>query len=68
MEVIKSSNVSVTENIPLTKLQKYTNTDIFVAVVSVIKSIKSTLWLNEGVYEEPSVSPTYDTSKKRYVI
>ena len=58
MELTKSSNVSVPEIIPLTKLQKYTNNDIFVSFVSGIKSVKSALWLKEGGDEEPSVSPT----------
>ena len=43
MEVTKSSNVSVPEIIPLTKLLKYANNDIFVNVVSRIKSVKSAL-------------------------
>ena len=64
MEVTKSSNVSVPEIIPLTKLQKYANNDLFVNVVSRIKSVKSALWLKEGLYEEPSLAPTYDISNK----
>ena len=43
VEVKKSSNVSVPEIIPLTKLQKYTNNDLFVNVFSIIKSVKSAL-------------------------
>ena len=64
MEVTKSSNVSVPEIIPLNKLQRYANNDIFVSFVSVIKSVKSTLWLKEGGYEEPSVALKYDMYKK----
>ena len=63
MEVTKSSNVSVPEIIPLTKIQKYANNDLFVNFVSIIKSVKSSPWLKEGGYEEPSVAPTYDNSK-----
>ena len=58
MVVTKSSNVSVPEIIPLTKLQRYPNNDLFVNVVSRIKSVKSAIWLKEGGYEEPSVTPT----------
>ena len=45
VEVTKSTNVSVPEIIPLTKLQKYANNDLFVKVVSVINSLYSELWL-----------------------
>ena len=48
MEVTESSNVSVPENIPLNKLQKYAKNDLFVNVVSIIKSVKSATWLWEG--------------------
>ena len=48
MEVTKSSNVSVTEIIPLTKLQKYANNYLFVNLVSIIKSVKSELCMKEG--------------------
>ena len=47
--------MSVPEIIPLTKLQKYADNDIFVNVVSIIKSVKSELWLKEGGDEEPAV-------------
>ena len=57
MEVKKSSNVSTPEIIPLTKLQKYANSDLFVNVVSRIKLFISEIWLKEEVYEEPSVAP-----------
>ena len=63
-EVTKSSNVSVTEIIPLTKLQKYANNYIFVNIVSRIKSVKSEIWLKEGGYVESSVAPTNDISNK----
>ena len=63
-EVTKSSNVSFLEIIPLTKLQKYANNDIFVNVVSRIKPIKSYLWMKEWGYEEPAVALTYDISNK----
>ena len=56
--------MSVPEIIPLTKLQKYSKNDLFVNVVSRIKSVKSEIWLNEGVYEEPSVFPIDDTPNK----
>ena len=59
MEVTNSSNVSVPEIIPLTRLQKYANNDIFVNVVSVIKSVKPAIWLKEGADNEELVSPTY---------
>ena len=48
VEVTKSSNVSVTEIIPLTKLQKYANNYLFVNLVSIIKSVKSELCMKEG--------------------
>ena len=46
-EVTKSSNVSVPEIIPLTKIQKDANNDIFAHVVSIIKSVQSALWMKE---------------------
>ena len=52
------------EIIPLTKLQKYAKKYLFVHVVTRIKSLKSTLWLKEGGYEEPPVAPTNDISNK----
>ena len=64
MEAEKSSNVSVPEIILPTKLQKYANNYLFVKVVFRIKSVNSALWLREEGYEEPSVAPTYDISKK----
>ena len=63
-EVTKSSNVSVPQNIPLTKLQKYANNDLFVNVLSRIKSVNSTLWLKEGGDKEPPVAPADDISNK----
>ena len=42
-----TSNVSVPEIIPLTKIQKYANNNLFVNAVSIIKSFKSELCLNE---------------------
>ena len=39
MEVTKSSNVSVPEIIQLTKLQRYTNSDVFVNVFFIIQSV-----------------------------
>ena len=68
MEVTKSSNVSVPEIIPLTKPKKYANNDLFLNIVSRIKSVKSELWMKEGGDEEPAVAPTYDISKKMCVI
>ena len=56
--------MSVTNIIPLTQLQKYANNDIFLNVVSIIKSVKSEIWLKEGGDEEPSVDTTYDMSNK----
>ena len=64
LEVTKSSNVSVPEIIPLTKLQKYANNDLFVNFVSRINSFKSELCMKEGGDEEPAVAPIYDISKK----
>ena len=63
VEVTKSSNVSVSEIIPLTKLQRYANNDLFVNNVSRIKSVRPELWLKEGGYEETTVSTTYDNQK-----
>ena len=51
VDVTNSSNKSVTEIIPLTRLQKYANNDLFVNVVSIIKPVKSELWLKKGVDE-----------------
>ena len=45
VEVTKSSNVSVPEIIPQTKLQRYANNDLFVNVVSSINSVKSAIWI-----------------------
>ena len=53
---------------PLNKLQKYANNDLFINVVSRIKSVKSELWSNEWGDEEPSVATTDDISKKMCVI
>ena len=64
MEVTKSSNVSVPEIIPLNKLQRYANNDIFVNVHSIIKSIKPALCMKEVGDEEPVVDPTDDISNK----
>ena len=52
MEVTKSSNVNVLEVIPLAKLQKYANNDLFLNVVTIIKSFNSALWMKEGAYEQ----------------
>ena len=52
------------EIIQLTKLQSYANNDLFVNVVSRIKSFNPELWLEEGGYEEPVVAPTYDIYTK----
>ena len=64
MGLIKSSNVSVPEIIPLTKLQRYANNDIFVNVVSRIKSVKPTIWMKEVSDNEEVVAPTDDISNK----
>ena len=48
MEATKSSNASVPEIIPLNKLHRYAKNEIFLNVVSRIKSVKSELWLKEG--------------------
>ena len=64
MEVTKSSNANVPEIIPLTKLQKYANNDLFIMFISRIKSVKSALWLNKGGDEELLVSPAYDISNR----
>ena len=52
--------MSVLEIIPLTKLQKCANDDLFINVVTIIKSVESALCLKEGGDEEPSAAPTYD--------
>ena len=44
-KVTKSSNVSIPKIIQLTKIQRYANNDLFVNVVSSIKSFKPALWL-----------------------
>ena len=64
MVVTKSSNVSVPEIIPLTKLQKYANNYIFVNVVSIIDSVKSALCMKEGGDKEPAVTPIDNIPKK----
>ena len=56
--------MSFPEILPLTKIQKYANNDLFVNVVSGIKSANSALWLKVGGDEEPSVVPTHDISNK----
>ena len=56
--------MSVPEIIPLTKIQKYANNDIFVYFLSGVKAVKSALLLKEVGYEEPSVAPTDDIYKK----
>ena len=50
--------------IPLTKIQRYTNNDLFVNFVSRIKSVNPDIWLKEGGCEEPSVAPEGDISNK----
>ena len=45
MEVTKSSNVSAEIVIALTKLQRYAKNELFINVVSRIKSVKPELWL-----------------------
>ena len=45
VEVKNPSNVSIPAIIPLTKLQRYVNNNIFVNVVSVIKSVKPAIWI-----------------------
>ena len=64
VEVTKSSNVSVPKIIQLTKLQRYANNDLFVIVISRIKSVKIAIWPKEGGDEEPVVAPTNDISNK----
>ena len=48
VEVTKPSNVSVPEIIPLTKLQRYANNDLFVNAVSRSKSFDPSIWMKEG--------------------
>ena len=48
VEVTNSSNISVTDFIQLTKLQRNANNDIFVNVIARIKSDKLALWREEG--------------------
>ena len=64
MEVTKPSNVSVSDIIPLTKQQRYANNDLFVNVVSSIKSVKPAICLKEGIDNEEVVSPTDDIFNK----
>ena len=66
VEVTKSSNVSVTEIIPLTKLQRYANNDIFVNVVSRIKSVKPSIWMKEGANNEEVLAPINYISNKNF--
>ena len=68
MEVKKSSNVSVPEIIPLTKLQRYANNDLFINVFIGINSVKPALCMKEGVYEEPLLYSIYDIFKKMRLI
>ena len=56
------------EIIALTKLQKYSNNDIFVKIVSRIKPVKSELCLKEEGHEQLSVVLTYEISKKNCVL
>ena len=56
--------MSVPEVIPLTKIQKYANNDMFVNVVSIIKPVKSALYMKEGVDKKSSVAATYDIYNK----
>ena len=60
--------MSVPEIIQLNQLQRYKNNDLFVNIVSIIKSVKTALWLNEGGHEEPVVATTYDISIKMHTI
>ena len=68
VEVTKSLNVIVPEIIQLTKIQMHANNDLFVNVVSRIKSSKPAIWLKEGEHEEPVVAPTYDIFIKMHLI
>ena len=56
--------MSVPEIITLTKIQRYANNDIFVNVVSRIKSVKPTIWMKEVSDNEEVVAPTDDISNK----
>ena len=56
--------MSVPEIIPLTKLQKYENSYLFVNLVSRINPVNSILCKKEVQNEEPEVAPTYDISNK----
>ena len=56
--------MSVPETIPLKRIQKHSNNDLFSNVFPRIKSDKSALWMKEVVDREPAVTPTYDNSKK----
>ena len=56
--------MSILEIIPLTKLQRYAKNDLFVNVVSRIKSVKPSIWLKEGADNEEVVALTDDISKK----
>ena len=64
VEVTKSSNVSVPEIIPLTKLQRCAKNDLFVNGRSIIKSVHLSLCMNEGRYKEPVLDPTDDIYNK----
>ena len=56
--------MSVPEIILLAKLQKYTNNDLFVNLVSRIDWVKSALWMKERGDEEPEGAPTDNISNK----
>ena len=45
VQVTKSSNFSDSEIIHQAKLQKYENNDLFVSVISILKSVKTEMWL-----------------------
>ena len=45
--------MSVPEIIPLNKLQKYANNDLFVNIFNRIKSVKSELCMKQVVDKEP---------------
>ena len=56
--------MSVPEIIPLTKLQRYEINDLFVKVVSIIKSVNPATCPKEEAENDEMVAPTDDISNK----
>ena len=64
VQVTNSSNVSDPEIIYQDKIWKYENNDLFGSAVSIFKSVKPALWLEEGGDNETEVDPIDGISSK----